>query len=66
MPPAHGRIHLEVHLDAPTDGDRLVELGATRAREEPEVRWVLYADPAGNQCRNGFVGRPVGSARRAR
>jgi hypothetical protein len=53
---AHGsenRIHLDI---APTGGrtqaeevTRLVELGASIRSDEPELHWVVLADPAGNQ-----------------
>lgn len=49
MPPANGRIHFEVQLGTATDSDLLLQLGATRERDDPEGRWIVYADPEGNQ-----------------
>jgi catechol 2,3-dioxygenase-like lactoylglutathione lyase family enzyme len=46
------RLHLDV---APVTGsqeaevERLVGLGATRVSDEPELPWVILADPEGNE-----------------
>ena len=54
------RLHLDI---APSAGsqeaevERLVDLGATRLSDEPELPWVVLADPEGNE----FCVLPPGS-----
>lgn len=48
LEPAPGRVHLDVRLEAAGDLDRLIDLGATRQREDPDGRWAVLADPQGN------------------
>jgi len=48
LEPVPGRIHLDVRLDAASDLDRLVALGATRRWDDSKARWTVLADPEGN------------------
>ena len=48
LEPAGGRIHLDVRLDAASDVDRLIALGATRRWDDSKGRWTVFADPEGN------------------
>jgi catechol-2,3-dioxygenase len=48
LEPAPGRIHLDVHLHAAGDLDRLITLGATRQWDDSQGRWTVLADPEGN------------------
>jgi hypothetical protein len=48
LEPAGGRIHLDVRLDAASDVDRLITLGATRRWDDSKGRWTVLADPEGN------------------
>lgn len=48
------RVHIDIHSDdMEAEAARLVELGATRLRDEPFVEhdtaWILLADPEGNE-----------------
>ena len=48
------RVHFDIHhYDIEAEAARLVELGATRLRDEPFVEhgtaWILLADPEGNE-----------------
>jgi hypothetical protein len=49
VPPARGRIHLDVRQEHPGDEDRLVSLGATLVWRHPEGHWTVLADPEGNR-----------------
>jgi len=44
------RVHLDVRSDDP-DGEaaRLAGLGASVAEVQPDVRWIVMADPEGNE-----------------
>ena len=44
------RVHLDVRTDDP-DGEaaRLVALGASIADVQPDARWIVMADPEGNE-----------------
>lgn len=48
LEPVPGRVHLDVRLDALSDLDRIVALGATRRWDDPKERWTVLADPEGN------------------
>lgn len=48
LAPVPGRIHLDVRLDAASDLDRLIALGATRQWDDSRGRWTVLADPEGN------------------
>ena len=48
LEPVPGRIHIDVRLDAASDLDRLIALGATRRWDESQGRWTVLADPEGN------------------
>lgn len=48
LEPAPGRVHLDVQLDAASDLDRLIDLGATSQWVDPTGRWTVLADPQGN------------------
>jgi predicted enzyme related to lactoylglutathione lyase len=48
------RVHIDIQIDdIEAEAARLVDLGATRLREEPFVEhgtaWILLADPEGNE-----------------
>ncbi len=52
--PVKNRLHLDVRADGGTteqELERLLSLGAVRADvgQEPEVSWVVLADPEGNE-----------------
>jgi len=49
LPPAGGRLHLDVRLDATFGADRLIELGAVHDRDDPQGRWTVFTDPEGNR-----------------
>jgi len=48
LEPVPGRVHLDVRLDAASDLDRLIALGATRRWDDAKERWTVLADPEGN------------------
>ncbi|MEU7529474.1 VOC family protein [Saccharothrix sp. NPDC042600] len=45
------RLHLDVVADRDRDAEvaRLVDFGATVVADDPELPWVVLADPAGNE-----------------
>lgn len=48
LPPAAGRIHLDIRRTHPDDEHRLVSLGATPIWEHPEGHWKVFTDPEDN------------------
>jgi catechol-2,3-dioxygenase len=48
LEPVPGRIHIDVRLDAASDLDQLIALGATRQWDDAQGRWTVLADPEGN------------------
>jgi transcriptional regulator with XRE-family HTH domain len=48
LEPIPGRVRLDVRLDAATQLDRLIALGAARQWADPSDRWTVLADPEGN------------------